>query len=411
MLHAPSNENISSTQNAATSENARLALSLAADGLPVFPCLPKPQGKKKAKAPYTTNGFKDATASSEQIVLWWKKWPDALVGLPTGASTGIAVLDGDIDRQTGEIIGESQIAELGLDDPAAVRVRTASGGVHYIFAYVDGVKSSTQQVASYVDTRGDGGYVIAPGCVLPDGSKYAFEGRSLGEAIRAGDLPKFPLLQVNAAIERSKAVSKSATPHAVDEDPFGYLHAERGPTQATDTETLEATKQALATANNSLNREDWVKLALSLKAGFGEQLRDDFISFSCRYAKGDCTADVALRLWQGAENSREVSCIAPALALLKAEIGSEKWKEIWRDVLSAREQIAAPKTSADQRKSNEFRLIRVGELEFREPEYLLAPMIEADALTLIFGEPGCGKSFLALDLAARVALGVSTNDA
>lgn len=410
-MHEPSDENISSKEISANSENARLALSLAAVGLPVFPCLPKPQGSKKAKAPYTINGFKDATVSSEQIVSWWKKWPDALVGLPTGTSTGIAVLDGDIDRQTGETLGESQISELGLDDPAAVKVRTASGGVHYIFAHVEGAKSTAQQVAGYVDTRGDGGYVIAPGSILPDGSKYAFEGRSLVEAIRAGDLPKFPLVQVNAAIERSKTVSKSATPDAVGDDPFGCLHAENGPTLATAVETLEATKQALATANNSLNRADWLKLALSLKAGFGEQLRDDFIAFSCRYAKGDCTADVALQAWQSAKKPREVSGIAPALALLKAEIGSEKWKEIWRGVLGAREKITAPKNSANHRKSNEFRLIRVGELEFREPEYLLAPMIEADALTLIFGEPGCGKSFLALDLAARVALGVLNDDA
>lgn len=52
-----------------------------------------------------------------------------------------------------------------------------------------------------------------------------------------------------------------------------------------------------------------------------------------------------------------------------------------------------------------FRFVAVGDLEYRPPEFLVADMIETDTLGLLFGDPGCGKSFLAADLALSVATG------
>lgn len=49
----------------------------------------------------------------------------------------------------------------------------------------------------------------------------------------------------------------------------------------------------------------------------------------------------------------------------------------------------------------------VGDLEYKPPEFLVADLIETDTLGLIFGDPGCGKSFLAVDLALCVASGAS----
>jgi KaiC/GvpD/RAD55 family RecA-like ATPase len=54
-----------------------------------------------------------------------------------------------------------------------------------------------------------------------------------------------------------------------------------------------------------------------------------------------------------------------------------------------------------------FRLTRVGELDYKEPVYLVADFVEAECLSMIFGDPGCGKSFLGVDLALSVATGTS----
>jgi len=54
-----------------------------------------------------------------------------------------------------------------------------------------------------------------------------------------------------------------------------------------------------------------------------------------------------------------------------------------------------------------FKFVAVGNLEIRDPEFLVADLIEAETLSLIFGDPGCGKSFLAVDLALSIATGTA----
>jgi hypothetical protein len=55
------------------------AMELAQAGTPVFPCAPT------AKQPLTQRGFLDATTDPEQVSFWWRRRPDANIGVPTGA--------------------------------------------------------------------------------------------------------------------------------------------------------------------------------------------------------------------------------------------------------------------------------------------------------------------------------------
>jgi hypothetical protein len=52
-----------------------------------------------------------------------------------------------------------------------------------------------------------------------------------------------------------------------------------------------------------------------------------------------------------------------------------------------------------------FRLTRIGELSYKEPVYLVADLVETECLAMLFGDPACGKSFIAVDLALSVATG------
>jgi hypothetical protein len=52
-----------------------------------------------------------------------------------------------------------------------------------------------------------------------------------------------------------------------------------------------------------------------------------------------------------------------------------------------------------------FQFVPVADLKFRAPEYIIGELIETETLGLIFGDPGCGKSFLAVDIALSVATG------
>ena len=66
------------------------ARSLAAAGVPVFPCL------VEGKRPLTRRGFLDASSDPEQVAAWWSRTPNANIGIPTGAASGVVVVDVDV---------------------------------------------------------------------------------------------------------------------------------------------------------------------------------------------------------------------------------------------------------------------------------------------------------------------------
>lgn len=62
-------------------------------------------------------------------------------------------------------------------------------------------------------------------------------------------------------------------------------------------------------------------------------------------------------------------------------------------------------TAASNTADQFFRFAPVGELKCKAPSFLVNGLIETDTLGMVFGDPGCGKSFLAVDLALSVATG------
>lgn len=51
------------------------------------------------------------------------------------------------------------------------------------------------------------------------------------------------------------------------------------------------------------------------------------------------------------------------------------------------------------------RLVRASDMQLRAPRWLLRGMFERPSLALVFGPPGCGKSFLGIEVACCVATG------
>ena len=51
----------------------------------VFPVSPN------TKKPLTPHGCKDAKKTPGAIKAWWKKWPDASVGIATGSASNLVV--------------------------------------------------------------------------------------------------------------------------------------------------------------------------------------------------------------------------------------------------------------------------------------------------------------------------------
>ncbi|MCT2557370.1 AAA family ATPase [Tsuneonella sp. YG55] len=157
------------------------ALKYAAAGFPVFPCRNVP-GLPGHKAPLTARGFKDATTDRAQIEAWWRQHPQAFVAVPTGAASGLAVLD--IDAKNGK---DGFAAVPGWESMTPLRSRTGSGGAHLFFRASEPIRS-TSNVNGHVgvDTRGEGGYAIVP-------PSSGYEWVSGGDTIDPLNLPHFPL--------------------------------------------------------------------------------------------------------------------------------------------------------------------------------------------------------------------------
>lgn len=145
-------------------------------GWAVFPLKPGD------KIPMTSQGFKDATTSAEQIEAWWMDKPNANIGIATGEVSGIVVVDVDGPQ------GEAALAALG--QMPATPVSLTGKGRHLIFQRPpDGLRNSAGKLGPQLDTRGDGGYIVAPPSIHPNGGKYQWAKGGHPAKVEIAELP------------------------------------------------------------------------------------------------------------------------------------------------------------------------------------------------------------------------------
>lgn len=147
------------------------ALAYAKMGMAVFPLVPK------SKNPATKNGFLDATTDTGKIDRWWRKNPCYNIGIATGrVSGGLVIIDLDIDKERGKY-GNETLREWELEHgqlPDTCRAITGRGGSHLLY-YTDREVTCSTEESKAVDIRGDGGYIVAPPSVHPNGRLYEWE--------------------------------------------------------------------------------------------------------------------------------------------------------------------------------------------------------------------------------------------
>ena len=199
-----------------TAANPRLvvALGYAKRGWAVLACQPR------GKAPATKHGFKDATTQNSRIVPMWAANGSANVGIATGGVSGIVVLD--VDPRNG---GDASLLELERAHgslPETVSVSTGGGGRHFYFAAPKGAVRSGV-LADGLDFKADGGYVVAPPSMHPDGGQY----RWLNDPARTNLAPCPEWIRPS-----SKTKARQATPAASAPDagatPLGRAFANVG---------------------------------------------------------------------------------------------------------------------------------------------------------------------------------------
>lgn len=165
------------TSQAAEPVMVEWALAYATRGWAVFPCHTVRDGtcscrlgtacSRPGKHPRISNGRTGATKDPVLIRSWWATWPTANVAIATGAESGLLVLD--LDDPT---------AVDAANLPSSIEAITGRGGRHVLWQYPDDgflYLTGTNLTAHGVDSRADGGYIIAPPSMHASGRRYCWD--------------------------------------------------------------------------------------------------------------------------------------------------------------------------------------------------------------------------------------------
>lgn len=232
------------------------ALAYADRGWVLFPAVDKSRPLVK---------WRDAATTDPRIIEgWWRRWPTAAIGLPTGRNFVVLDVDTKVD-QAGRS-GFDTLAALMPDRPRTPSVTTRSGGEHLYFAApATQLRNTAGQYGRGIgfacDWRGAGGYVLAapsPGYSWKPGCGIA-------------DAPLAPVPQAlmprERVVERPAAGAASAAGYwrAAVQDSSGYF---RGALEITSRRIREA---PAGVQEATLNREAY-SLGTLVAAGAGPEL-------------------------------------------------------------------------------------------------------------------------------------------
>lgn len=122
---------------------------------------------KKNKKPFIKwERYQKEMPIRSQVKEWWEKWPQANIGIVTGAVSGVDIVDCDSEA------GKDALNNF-LPDSFITPVARTPKGWHYYFRYKEGLSNGVR-VLTDCDIRTTGGYIIAPPSKNGEGFPYTW---------------------------------------------------------------------------------------------------------------------------------------------------------------------------------------------------------------------------------------------
>lgn len=343
-----------------------MALQYAKLGWPVLPCEPR------SKKPLTSHGFKDATLNPVSIQSFWNKWPDANIGIATGISSGVLVVD--VDPRNG---GDTQLAELEARYghlPRDYTINSGGGGFHiYLQLPTLPVQGwSCCKLAPGIDIKGDGGYIIAPPSLHPSGQRYQFR-------YRCAELPPVPDWLTTLLHAKNGAQAHASG---------------RANTQTDDLRASDEIKQVIREGKPTGQRSEAIFAALRALICAGHT-DDEIIGVFMDSANGISEKPLEMGfVWLQGEIKRARE--KPGLSVSSAAQSRS-------DAVNSRGQSV--KDGSLHNQSNPVSYRRLSDIKAKPIDWLWRGRIARGKVSMIAGNPGLGKSQLTLFMAAVVSTG------
>jgi hypothetical protein len=416
------------------------AFMYASDGVRVFPIGPE------KKRPLIKDWPNVATTDPEQIRAWWTKWPDAMIGAATGEGSRFWALDLDkkLDRD-----GFASLVELEAKHgklPATYRAQTPSAGEHRYFRYPPGVRigSRAGDIAPGIDTRGgrengsSTGYVVLPSSTRRDGKSYrALDASDLVWAI-GPQLPDAPDWLIFLAMfntrQRAQLASAGITGHegfggaapaewlSLADAAVGKKQANGQAVQPLDTKTTDVLINYCSAAINN-------EIEAIAAAEIGEQdrtINNGGLAIHSLISGARVRGVDAQSLATIEASTRESYCAA-VIALPCGKTGEPwtkqdaiaKWqrtcddaepRNLWHVGGSNADRefgdIVLPE-NVSKKAPRSRQVLWFDEQPLQaEVSWLVDEAIPTASIGFLVAKPGLGKTFLAIDLALCVGLGV-----
>ena len=300
--------------------------------------------------------YQDVPPSDNDIEQWTTQWPHTNWAIVTGSR--IVVVDAD-SKEAVKFIEEGGITRTPL------RVSTSKGKHYYFQSKPDNpIRNSVRK--SKIDIRGAGGYVVAAGSTHADGTLYQWE---TDEGFDLDDILDLPVLSPDdvAAINAFNGSPDENEPAVGN---LGFI------------------------ANQYSVPHDGENLAE------GEGRNNAAASMAGQFIRqGNTLQEIkaVLDQWNAGNNpplpDNELNTTIASIARTHLNNNPDSSLPI------TPEAIPAP----------QFEFSHINELMagVKPISWLVKGFFEMDSLALMFGAPGCGKSFVATDLACCVATGQS----
>jgi hypothetical protein len=342
------------------------ALALAAKGFKVFPLT------AGAKAPPLLNGWpQKATSDPKEIELFWLVVPQANIGIHC---ENLVVLDVDIKKGGLDALNLLRLTE---DVPSTLFTHTPTGGEHHYFrlpAGHRGVSNGVDTLGRGIDIRSTGGYVVAPGSVVAAGT-YAFH----DPAAEIAPAPTW-LLERLAPVRDVAPASHAPVADAADQ-------------------VVERARDWLRTAKRSVKGAGGDQTAYMVACGLRdlgvsyvqacELMRSDAWDHGCGWRDGFLESKPIRSAYRYAENEAGSKAAAP-----------EDFPVVAGDT-SAPPVAGTPKAQRGART-----LAELADEDAPGAGYAIKGMLQRASYAEIYGAPGEGKTFVALDMAYHVAAGL-----
>ncbi len=389
---------------------ADAAAILASRGIPVFPCL-------ASKAPATERGLYAASTDPEQVRRMFASPAAVLIGMPTGATTGLYAVDVDIKHGAK---GDEWLQANSHRLPQTRTHKTQSGGLHLLFTVPAGAKirNSQSKIAPGVDVRGDGGFVIVPGSpeyAVADDSDPAEMPAWLLELLKPAPAPT-----PQPMAPRPRADDSHGTPYgmrALDAECAAVCNAPFGQQEGTLNEA--GLKLGALSAGGELDpsyaRSSLIRAALAMPSQGGrEPWTPQDVQKKAERAFEDGMRKPRQAPPREVRHTIRVEIVPPEPPpyaeppdYWQAEVDPEPAEQRNAAEHSAQSAEAPARPVPHLTTPEPFPTLSLDDLEaLQPPEWLIDKLIPVDAFALLVGPYASLKSFLALDLSLCVAYGI-----